>query len=126
MNAAAVIEAPVQVLIVDDSDDQGELLRLYFERAGCEVCLVETAEEAIEAYSVSTPDLAVIDLLLPKMDGWELTKRLRQDQPGCAIAISSVLDIADFPLTEAALPKPFTGAQVMQVLRDCVPQWHEL
>lgn len=113
----------VQVLVVEDSADQAGLLRQYFERAGCTVTTVVNAEEAIAAYLHSAPDLAVVDLVLPGMDGWELVKRIKTDLPGCAVAVTSVLDAADFPDAEAILPKPFTGAQVRQVLSATVPRW---
>ncbi len=112
-----------KVLVVDDSEDQRALLTRYFELAGCDVVSVGNAEDAILAYSRVTPDLAVIDLVLPGISGWDLSTRLRAERPGCAIAISSVLDTADYPAAEAALPKPFTGAQVRRVLRDHVPAW---
>lgn len=115
--------ARAKILIVDDSDDQRDLLIRYFERAGCDVVAVGNAEDAIAAYALSTPDLAVIDLVLPGMNGWDLSARLRLERPACAIVISSVLDAADFPAAEAILPKPFTGAQVRRVLRDHVPIW---
>lgn len=113
----------VRVLVVEDSQDQSGLLRRYLERAGCRVTIVETAEAAVESYLHETPDLAVIDLMLPGMNGWELAEKLRADRPDCPIAITSVLDPADFPLAEASLPKPFTGAQVLQVLSETVPRW---
>jgi CheY-like chemotaxis protein len=113
----------VRVLVVDDSADQAGLLRRYFERAGCEVTAVENAERAIVAYLDQAPDLAVIDLLLPGMNGWELASKLKADRPECAIAITSVLDVADYPRSDAALPKPFTRAQVTRVLADTVPRW---
>lgn len=115
----------VRVLVVDDSEDQAELLRQYFERAGCTVTTVKNAEDAIASYLSSTPDLAVIDLVLPGMDGWQLVTRLREDRPQCAIAVTSVLDSSRFPDAEAILPKPFTGAQIRQVLKDTVPRWSE-
>lgn len=126
MNIAVVesaIESPAllertRVLVVDDSADQRDLLSRYLERAGCDVVSVGTAEDAIVAYGQSTPELAFIDLVLPGMSGWALAERLRADLPLCAIAIVSVLDIADYPPAEAALPKPFTRAEVRRVLRD--------
>lgn len=119
----SVITDQVRVLVVEDSQDQSGLLRRYFERAGCHVTIVETAEAAIESYRRETPDLAVIDLVLPGMNGWQLAEKLRTDRPGCPIAITSVLDAADFPIAEAILPKPFTGAQVRKVLSETVPRW---
>jgi CheY-like chemotaxis protein len=119
----SVMTGPVRVLVVEDSEDQSALLRQNFERAGCRVTTVENAEQAIEAYLADPPELAVIDLVLPGMDGWELVARVRADLPDCAIAITSVLDAADFPEAEAILPKPFTGAEIRQVLKDTVPRW---
>ncbi|MCU1422982.1 MAG: response regulator [Microbacteriaceae bacterium] len=124
MNATLETRTKVTVLVVDDSDDQRALLTRYFERAGCAVVAVASAEDAILAYADSTPDLAVIDLVLPGISGWDLAARLKSECPSCTIAISSVLDTTDYPAdAEAVLPKPFTGAQVRRVLRDHVPGW---
>ncbi len=112
-----------RILVVDDSEDQRALLSRYFELAGCDVIAVGSAEEAILAYSRQTPDLAVIDLVLPGITGWDLTARLKAERPECAIAITSVLDASEYPEAQAVLPKPFTGAQVRRVLRDHVPGW---
>jgi CheY-like chemotaxis protein len=114
---------PVRVLVVEDSDDQRDLLRAYFEKAGCSVVTVKNAEDAIPAYAETAPELAVVDLVLPGMDGWALVDRLRADVPECAIAVTSVLDSHKYPAAQAILPKPFTRAQVLQALGDCVPRW---
>jgi DNA-binding response OmpR family regulator len=114
---------PIRVLIVEDSSDQSDLLRAYFEKAGCAVVTAINAEDAIPAYLADHPELAVIDLMLPGMSGWDLVSKLRQDVPACAIAVTSVLDSRRYPEAEAILPKPFTRAQVVQVLADCVPRW---
>jgi CheY-like chemotaxis protein len=113
----------VRVLVVEDSDDQRELLRAYFQKAGCSVVTVKNAEEAIPAYAQTEPELAVVDLLLPGMDGWALVEKLRADVPHCAVVITSVLDTRRYPEAQAVLPKPFTRAQILQVLEDCVPRW---
>lgn len=115
--------SPIEVLVVDDSDDQAELLRKYLERVGCRVITASNASEAIVAYLASTPDLAIIDLLMPGMDGWELIDKLHSDLPSCAIVVTSVLDASDYPAADGILPKPFTGSQVRQVLADTVPRW---
>lgn len=117
-------EDRVKVLIVDDSDDLRDLLRRHFERAGCDVTVAESAESAILSYyEAAAPELAVIDLILPGMNGWALTERIQADHPDCAVAITSVLDRQDYPPSEAVLPKPVTRANVRQVLRQCVPRW---
>jgi CheY-like chemotaxis protein len=118
-----LVENPVRVLVVEDSDDQRDLLRAYFEKAGCAVVTVKNAEEAIPSYQQTEPDLAVVDLVLPGMDGWALVERLRADVPDCAIVVTSVLDARKYPVAQAILPKPFTRAQILQVLADTVPRW---
>jgi CheY-like chemotaxis protein len=113
----------VRVLIVEDNPDQRDLLRLHFEIAGCDVTVAESAETAIVAYQGTELDLAVIDLMLPGMDGWALSKRINSDHPDCSVAISSVLDPDDYPVSNAVLPKPVTRASVRDVLLNCVPGW---
>ena len=110
-----------RVLVVDDSDELRELISTYLTKAGCVVTAVMNAEDAIAAYQQDTPDMAIVDLLLPGINGWEFVRRLREDRPGCAIVVTSVLEPSDFPAAEANLPKPFTRAQLLQVLNDCVP-----
>lgn len=119
----AILTDPVRVLVVEDSEDQRDLLRAYFEKAGCDVTTVKNAEEAIPVYTASVPELAVVDLVLPGMDGWALVEKLRVDIPECAIAVTSVLDERKYPESQAVLPKPFTRAQVLTVLAECVPRW---
>jgi len=113
----------VRILVVEDSEDQAGLLRRYFEKAGCDVTVVSSAEDAVRAYAQEHHDLAVIDLQLPGMDGWQLASKLKSERPACAVAITSVLDASDFPIADAALPKPFTAAQVRDVLVSTVPRW---
>jgi CheY-like chemotaxis protein len=111
----------LRALVVEDSEDQAALLARHLSRAGCEVTVVGTAEDAILAYAVDEPDVAVVDLQLPGMDGWQLIARLRDDLPRCVVVVTSVLDPSDFPEADAVLPKPFSSAQVRRVLADAVP-----
>ena len=113
--------APVHVLIVDDSEDQRMLLRRYFERAGCEVAEAGTALDALDSFDSHAPDLTVIDLVLPGMDGWALAEVLSTRT--AAIAISSVMDRQHYPAHHAALPKPVSSAHVRSTLEQLVPRW---
>jgi CheY-like chemotaxis protein len=122
----SLVATDIRVLVVEDSDDQRDLLRAYFEKAGCLVETASTAEEAILGYASQRPELAVVDLVLPGIDGWELVERLRRDLPSCAIAVTSVLDPHRYPDVEATLPKPFTRAEVLKVLQDTVPRWERV
>ncbi|MCX7522347.1 response regulator [Microbacterium sp. STN6] len=123
MSAATAADEKVKVLVVDDSEDLRVLLKAHFEHAGCEVTLAASAEDAIEAYATAEHDLAVIDLILPGMNGWALTERMRLERPHTAVAITSVLDSRDYPQSKAVLPKPVSRASVRDVLMRCVPRW---
>ncbi len=113
----------VRILIVDDSEDQQLLLRRYFERAGCDVVVAGTALDAIDFHREHNPDLTVIDLVLPGIDGWDLADRLSTSAPMSKIAITSVLSVDLYPPQHAALPKPVTGAHVRAALQANVPRW---
>jgi len=123
MSVLEASAAPVHVLIVDDSEDQRMLLRVYFERAGCQVVEVGTALDALDSFRSHTPDLTVIDLYLPGMDGWQLAAEISRDQPTAPIAITSVLSPDHYPAEHAALPKPVSSAHVRSALQQLVPRW---
>ncbi len=120
-----VMADPVRVLIVDDSEDQLLLFRRYFERAGCVVSVAATATDALTSYHDAKPDLTVIDLVLPGMDGWELAAHLATDDPDCAIAITSVLSSDHYPPHCFAMPKPVSAQHVRDTLAQLVPRWSD-
>ena len=123
--SADTLVRPLTVLIVDDSEEQAKLLRRHFEHAGCAVVISATAEHALHVYESVRPDMAVLDLMLPGMTGWELNELLSTEHPDCPVAISSVLGREDYPPANATLPKPVTRASVRQALVDCIPGWVE-
>lgn len=104
------------VLIVEDEPDQLSLLTAHFHRAGCTVIGVTDAEQALALPAHVHLDLMVLDLRLPGITGWELTSRLGTRYPHCPIAITSVLDVQDYPAADWVLPKPVTGAHIRQLL----------
>ena len=67
------------VLVVDDDLTVRDVVRRYLELAGHQVALADTGEDALAWIAGNEPDLVVLDLMLPKMDGYEVCRRLRQD-----------------------------------------------
>ena len=67
------------VLVVDDEEDLLELVRYNLTREGYKVTCVETGEEALKAARRQPPDLIVLDLMLPAVDGLEVCRRLKGD-----------------------------------------------
>jgi DNA-binding response OmpR family regulator len=65
------------VLVADDDADILSLVSLRLERAGYEVVTAGDGEEALATALERTPDLALLDVMMPKLDGYEVTQRLR-------------------------------------------------
>ncbi len=74
------------LIVEDDAGFQPGWLQ-HLEPRGHEIVMVATAEEALEVATEKTFDLAVIDLILPGMDGAELIRQLRKDEATCGITI---------------------------------------
>ena len=75
------------ILVVDDEEDILELVRHHVEREGYETICVETGEEAMREVRSERPDLIVLDLLLPGLDGLEVCRRLKGDPETARIPI---------------------------------------
>jgi len=68
-----------RVLVVDDFDDAREMYAEYLEFVGFQVEVACNGVEAVEKAQGVLPDIILMDLSLPVMDGWEATRRLKQD-----------------------------------------------
>ena len=69
---------PYSVLVVDDNDMNLTLVAKILELEGYRVVLARNGREAIHAVELSMPDLAILDVMMPDMDGYELCQKLRQ------------------------------------------------
>jgi DNA-binding response OmpR family regulator len=69
------------VLVVDDEPTIAEVVSRYLERAGYRAEIASDGPAAIEAAAATRPDLVVLDLMLPRMDGLEVMRRLRENDP---------------------------------------------
>ena len=72
-----------RILIVDDDPHIGELLHVNLDAAGYDVDRALNGHEAIDRIAAAHPDLILLDVMMPGMDGWELCKAIRDD-PECA------------------------------------------
>ncbi|MCE9644866.1 MAG: response regulator transcription factor [Chloroflexi bacterium] len=118
---------PELILIVDDEPSIVKLARLYFERDGFRVLEVTDGEAALEAVSKQHPALIVLDVMLPKLDGFEVCRKLRAGGDETPIImltardedIDKILGLelgADDYLTKPFNPRELT-ARVKAVLR---------
>jgi CheY-like chemotaxis protein len=81
--------APRKILIVDDEAAVADSLRLIFSNRGYEVRAVYSAEQAIEVLAEWRPDLAIVDVMLPQMNGLQLAGILKGNYPDCRILLMS-------------------------------------
>ena len=67
-----------KVLVIDDDVNICELVRLYFEKDGYEVVTVYNGKKGIEVFSEHTPNIVILDLMLPGADGWQVCREIRK------------------------------------------------
>lgn len=75
------------VLVADDDPDILDLVTFRLDRAGYEVVQARDGQEALEAALERTPDLCVLDVMMPRLDGYEVTRRLREESATKAVPI---------------------------------------
>lgn len=71
--------AKFKVLVVDDDEDKLNLLAMALNMAGYEVLTAGDGQEALKAMAASEPDLVISDVMMPRMNGFDLARRIRQD-----------------------------------------------
>lgn len=86
MTTASRAESPL-VLVVEDYQDAREMYAEYLRFAGFRVAEARNGIEALEKASSLSPDIILMDLALPRMDGWEATRRLKADDRTRAIPV---------------------------------------
>lgn len=118
------------ILVVDDEPQVLEVLKLYLTRDGFRVHTANDGQVALSAFEAHTPDLVVLDLMIPKIDGLEVFKRLRAKRAVPIIMLTAKGDELDRVLglelgADDYIVKPFSPrevvARVKNVLRRASP-----
>lgn len=86
---------PYRVLVVDDSQEVGELLAHYLRRAAYAVERVEDGLTALEAVKVNPPDLILLDVMMPHLDGYQVCRRLKSQPETRLIPVVMVTALTD-------------------------------
>ncbi|MBQ8598615.1 MAG: response regulator transcription factor [Oscillospiraceae bacterium] len=67
-----------KILVADDDRNIAELLRLYLEKEGYTVTLACDGVDAMEKFNADTPDIVLLDIMMPRLDGWQVCREIRQ------------------------------------------------
>jgi len=78
------------VLVVDDNEQNLELLQAYLETLGCKIQVARDGVEALESVARSRPDLILLDIMMPRMSGFEVCRKLKGDEKTRAIPVVMV------------------------------------
>lgn len=111
-----------RVLVVDDEPMVREVLSRYLERDGFEVEAAADGERALAAFDARRPDLVLLDLMLPRVDGFEVFRRIRARAPSPVIMITARGDITDRIVgleigADDYVSTPFSPAEVVARVR---------
>ena len=118
------------IMIVDDDRNIAQLIRLLLEKEGYAVTACDRGDEAIKAFTDSPPDLLLLDIMLPGMDGWQVCRAVRQHSAVPIIMLSAKDETFDKVLglelgADDYITKPFDNkelvARVKAVLRRSAP-----
>ncbi|HVG28881.1 MAG TPA: response regulator [Pyrinomonadaceae bacterium] len=80
----------MKVLIVEDFADTRELLMMIVRLRGCDAAEAKDGQEAVELAASEQPDLILMDLNLPVIDGWEATRRIHARRETCHIPVVAI------------------------------------
>src|SRR5690348_16579027 len=83
------------ILVVDDERHIVQLVRLYLINEGFSVETAATGGEALEKFALLHPKLVILDLMMPKVDGWEVCRRIRRDGDTPIIMLTARADDVD-------------------------------
>jgi excisionase family DNA binding protein len=125
--SATPTEAPV-VLIVDDDPRLREYVRVNLEMEGYSVREAGDAEEGLSVLEESTPDLVLLDVMMPGVDGWEMLRRVQERHGVGAIPVimfsGKVEEVAEEAASRGAqgfVGKPFSPQELVDQTKQLLP-----
>ena len=120
-----------KILVVEDDQDIVQLLKLYLENEGFCVLTAQDGIEAMEVLKNELVDLALLDLMMPRMNGYELTKRIREISNIPIIILTAKNQDSDKILglnigADDYLTKPFNPLEIIARVRSNLRRFYEL
>jgi len=116
----------LKILIADDDTNICDLLKLYLENEGYEIVTANDGIKALSAFKIYEPDLVLLDIMMPRKDGWQVCREIREMSSKPVIMVTAKGDVFDKVLglelgADDFITKPFdmkeVSARVKAVLR---------
>ncbi|MCI9274246.1 MAG: response regulator transcription factor [Clostridiales bacterium] len=107
-----------KILIVDDDQNICELLRLYIEKEGFTTAIANDGKQALELFDTENPDLIMLDIMLPGLDGWQVCREIRKKSQAPIIMLTAKGEVFDKVLglelgADDYVVKPFEAKEVV-------------
>lgn len=107
-----------KILVVDDDLNICELLKLYLENEGYTVFIANNGQDAVNVFQSKSPNLILLDIMLPKMDGWQVCREIRKTSSVPIIMLTAKGETFDKVLglelgADDYVTKPFEAKEVM-------------
>ena len=108
----------IKIMVVDDDSNIGELLRLYLGKEGYEPVVITDGEQAVERFDIEKPDLILLDVMMPKLDGWQVCRKIRKKSQCPIIMLTAKGELFDKVLglelgADDYIVKPFETKEVV-------------
>ena len=112
----------IKIMVVDDDRNIGELLRLYLEKEGFTTVVMEDGAAALAAFDSEKPDLILLDVMMPRLDGWQVCREIRKKSQCPIIMITAKGELFDRVLglelgADDYIVKPFETKEVIARIR---------
>ena len=119
-----------KILIVDDDENICELLRLYLEKDGFDTIVANDGEQAEDFATKYSPDLILLDIMLPKLDGWQVCREIRKTSETPIIMLTAKGETFDKILglelgADDYVSKPFDTKEVIARIKAVLRRSHE-
>ncbi|MEG0017185.1 MAG: response regulator transcription factor, partial [Hydrogenoanaerobacterium sp.] len=107
-----------KILVADDDKNICELLRLYLEKEGYIVVLANDGEEALAKFTAENPDILLLDVMMPKLDGWQVCREIRKKSEVPIIMVTAKGETFDKVLglelgADDYVVKPFDAKEIV-------------
>jgi len=114
-----------KILVVDDEDLTTELAKTFLEKHGFEVIIASDGEKGLDMAMAETPDLILLDVMLPSMDGFAVCKKLKENEKFkdtpvlmfTAKGLSSDIEKGEEVGADEYIVKPFSGKALVATIR---------